>query len=138
THRAHSRESVTVSGTPPISRRVLTPRSEERRVGKESADSRGSGPDRLVAFVGNGTVRVVLPVSAVARACARSIPPRVKFTTGSPKPPLVKPCPTIENDVGALARSIELGVIPVTHRAHGGEPVTVSGTPPISMRVLTP
>src|SRR5882724_2672555 len=94
------------------------------------ADSPGSGPDRLVAFVGNGTVRVVLPVSAVARACASSIPPRVKFTTGSPKPPLAKPCPAIVNGAGGLARSIGLGVIPVTHRGHGRESVTVSGPPP--------
>ena len=72
------------------------------------------------------------PVRAVARAWASTTPPRVKFTTGSPKPALAKPCPATENAAGGVARSMELGVIPVTHRVHGRVSVTVSGVLPTS------
>src|SRR5438128_8612155 len=74
----------------------------------------GRAPTRLVAFVGNDTVSEVLPVSAVALACASNVPPRVKFTTGRPKPMLSKRWPAIENVSGGYARSIGFGVIPVT------------------------
>ena len=83
-------------------------------------------------MVGNGTVSEVLSVSAVARAWPSNTPARVKFTTGRPKPRLSKPWPAIENVAGGLARSIELGVIPVTHSAHGRLSSTVSGTLPTS------
>ena len=81
-------------------------------------------------MVGNGTVSEVLLVSAVARAWPSNTPARVKFTTGRPKPLLSKPWPAIENEAGGLARSIELGVMPVTHSAQGRESVTVSGVLP--------
>src|SRR5438093_834377 len=100
--------------------------------------SPGSGPPRFVAFVGNGTVSVVLPVSPVARACPTTTAPLRKFATGRPKPLLVKPWPAIVNDVGALARSIGVGVIPVTRNAHGRVKLTVSVTLPTSAQLVGP
>src|SRR5262249_56652257 len=67
-----------------------------------------------VACVGNGTVRVVLPVSAVARACAIIVVPRMKLTIGRPNPRFAKPLPLIVKLAGGVARSIVLGVIPLT------------------------
>jgi hypothetical protein len=67
-----------------------------------------------VACVGNGTVKVVLPVSAVACACAIKVVPRMKFTTGRPKPTFAKPLPVIVKLAGGVARSIVLGVMPLT------------------------
>ncbi len=48
-----------------------------------------------VACVGNGTVKVVLPTSVVARACAITVPPRTKFTIGNPNPRLANPPPVM-------------------------------------------
>src|SRR5205823_4222051 len=76
-----------------------------------------SGPDKLVWFVGNGTV-VAPPVRAVARACPTSTPSRTKFTTGRPAPRSPKPPPLSVKLAGAAARSVGLGVIPVTHAPH--------------------
>ena len=67
-----------------------------------------------VAAVGNGTVSVVLPVIAVARAWPSTALPRAKFTTGRPKPWLAKPLPVIVKVVGGDIRSIVLGVIVLT------------------------
>src|SRR5438876_7391503 len=79
--------------------------------------SPGSTPDRLFWFVGNGTVsEVPPPVSAVARTCPSSTPPRVKFTTGNPKPASAKPPPVSVKLPGAAPRSTGLGVIPLTPR----------------------
>src|SRR5258706_268499 len=50
----------------------------------------------------------------------------MKFATGRPKPLLLKPPPAIVNDAGALARSIGLGLMPVTHSGHGRVSLTVS------------
>ncbi len=50
------------------------------------ADSPGRFGVSAVAGVGTGTVKVVLPARAVARACAIKVVPRMKFTIGSPKP----------------------------------------------------
>ena len=69
-----------------------------------------------VALVGNGTVSVVA-VIAVARAWARTAPFRVKFTIGSPKPRFAKPLPVTLNVAGGVARSIVLGVMPLTWAA---------------------
>jgi hypothetical protein len=96
------------------------------------AASPGSGPIRLVAFVGNGTVSVALPLSPVARAWPSTVLPLRKFTTGTPKPLLLKPWPAIANDAGALARSIGLGLMPVTHSTHGRVSLTVSVVLPTS------
>src|SRR5438093_308027 len=78
----------------------------------------GEGPGRLgvraVAGVGKGTVSVVLLVRAVARACASNVVPRMKFTIGRPKPRFAKPLPVIVKLAGGVARSIELGVMPLT------------------------
>src|SRR5262249_48157054 len=49
------------------------------------ADSPGMLGVIAVACVGSGTVKVVLPASAVARACAINVVPFMKFTTGRPK-----------------------------------------------------
>src|SRR5438309_1592643 len=78
----------------------------------------GSDPDRLFWFVGNGTVSVVPPASAVARTCPSSTPSRSKFTTGRPEPTSAKPPPVRVKLPGAAPRSIGLGVIPVTQTAH--------------------
>src|SRR5439155_20038158 len=43
-----------------------------------------------VAGVGYGTVKVVLPASPVARACAIKAPLRMKFTTGEENPTFAK------------------------------------------------
>src|SRR5215470_9099729 len=67
-----------------------------------------------VACVGNGTVRVVLPVSAVALAWAIKVVPRMKFTTGRPKPRSANPVPVMVKLAGGAARSIVLGVMPLT------------------------
>ena len=56
----------------------------------------------------------VPPVRAVARAWASTTPPRVKFTAGRPKPRFPKISPVIMKVAGGLARSIGVGVIPVT------------------------
>src|SRR5437879_12404920 len=69
------------------------------------------------------------PVRAVARAWASTTPPRVKFTAGRPKPALAKPCPATENAAGGVARSMELGAIPVTHRVHGRVSVKIGRAP---------
>src|SRR5262245_12056852 len=67
-----------------------------------------------VACVGNGTVRVVFPVSAVARAWAIKVVPRMKFTTGRPKPRFAKPLPVVGKLAGGGAKSVVFGVIPLT------------------------
>ncbi len=83
--------------------------------------------------MGKGTVSVVLPVMAVARAWARTVVPRVKFTTGRPKPRFAKPLPLMVKPGGGVARSTEPGVIVLTP---GGGVVlmTVSGPPPIRLK----
>jgi hypothetical protein len=50
-----------------------------------------------------------MPVSALARACASMVEPRMKFTTGSPKPRFAKLLPVIVKLAGGLARSTVLG-----------------------------
>src|SRR5438132_11201660 len=83
-----------------------------------------------VASSEHGTVSAVPPVSAVARAWASTTPPRVKFTTGRPKPGLAKPCPATENAAGG----VEIGRAPcrerVKHTVHGGASETESGLLP--------
>src|SRR5262247_3711021 len=86
-----------------------------------------------VACVGNGTVNVVPPVSAVARAWAIKVVPRMKFTTGKPKPKSANPEPMIVKVEGGDARSIGFGVIPLTVGA-GRVSLTVSVTLPIRMK----
>src|SRR6267142_1996575 len=86
-----------------------------------------------VVCVGNGTVKVALPVSAVARACASSVVSRMKFTTGRPKPRSAKPVPVIVKLAGGVARSIGFGVIPLTLGA-GRVSFTVSVALPIRVK----
>src|SRR5262249_56178639 len=100
--------------------------------GPPPADRTGRFGAMAVAAVGNGTVSVVLPVMAVARAWASTVVPRVKFTTGRPKPWFAKPLPVMVKLVGGVARSIVLGVMVFTPGA-GVESTTVSGTPPIRL-----
>ena len=76
--------------------------------------SPGKVPTRLVALVGNGTVREVLPVIAVARACPNSVPLRVKLTMGRPKPVLANPDPAIVKLAGGVTRLTEFGEIELT------------------------
>src|SRR5438874_440238 len=77
---------------------------------------------------------VVLPVGAVARACASSVLPRTKFTIGRPKPRCAKPLPVIVNAAGGSARSTTLGLIPLTIGT-GRVSVTVSVALPIRLKV---
>src|SRR5262249_9769760 len=69
-----------------------------------------------VACVGNGTCKVVLPESPVARACAIQVPLSTQLTDGSPKPKFAKPAPVIVKLLGGVARSNAFGVIPLTPR----------------------
>ena len=63
-----------------------------------------------MACVGNGTVSVVFSASAVARACAIKVLPRMKFTIGSPNPKFAKPLPVIVKVAGGgLTKSIGFG-----------------------------
>src|SRR5882724_5272269 len=88
-----------------------------------------------VACVGKGIVSVVPPTSAVDRACASSVLPRMKFTTGRPKPRFANPLPVIVKLAGALARSIGFGVMPLTPAAM---PVTVTvASPPLEVNRTT-
>src|SRR2546425_9445191 len=98
------------------------------------ADSPGRLGAIAVALVGNGTASVVLPVRAVARACARSTPLRTKLTTGSPKPRFAKPALVMVKPAGGVARSAVLGVMELTS---GAVPVTARETSPPSDVKLT-
>src|SRR5262249_32366551 len=96
------------------------------------ADRPGRFGAMAVAAVGNGTVSVVLPVMAVARAWASTVVRPGEFTTGRPKPIFAKPLPVVVKLVGGVARSTVLGVTVVPPGA-GAESSTVSGTPPIRL-----
>src|SRR5256712_114831 len=85
-----------------------------------------------VAFFGKGTVKVVFPSRAVARACAIKVLPRMKFTTGRPKPRFAKPLPVMVKLAGGVATSIELGGRPLTP---GPGPVSVTVTAALSIRL---
>src|SRR5712691_9107725 len=121
------RVSLTVSVT--LSSRLKLPAPVWRKTCTSTgpADSPGRFGARAVAAVGNGTVSVVLPVRAVARACARTNPLRTKLTTGSPNPRFAKPLPVRVKLAGGAARSIELGVMALTP---GAVPVTARDTSP--------
>src|SRR5262249_60539325 len=102
-----SRPPFSVTAPLPTASYLLPPPTLSRSTRPPPAASPGYGPLRLVAFVGNGTVSVVAPLNSVARAWPSTVPPPLrKFTTGTPKPLLLKPWPAIVNDTGALARSI--------------------------------
>src|SRR5262249_9920864 len=116
------RVSVIVNGTLPISVYVTFPVCTYTWACTLPADRPGRFGAMAVAAVGNGTVRLVLPVIAVARAWARTVLPRVKFTTGRPKPWFTKPLPATVKLVGGAARSIEEG-----ERVLSGETIRVSG-----------
>src|SRR5437899_2499335 len=109
------RVSVTVSAALPIRLKVgALPVCCQTWASTGPADSPGRFGVIDVAGVGKGTVSVVPPVRAVARACASSVVPRMKFTIGRPKPRFAKPLPVIVKLAGGVARSIELGVMPLT------------------------
>src|SRR5262250_1012118 len=132
-----TRVSVIVKGTLPISVYVTFPVCTYTWACTLPADRPGRFGAMAVAAVGNGTVSVVLPVIAVARAWPSTALPRVKFTTGRPKPWLAKPLPVIVKLVGGDIRSIVLGVIvltPGTIRVS----VIVSETLPIRVYVTLP
>src|SRR5437867_3599957 len=138
THSGHGRVSLTVSAMLPTSTQLAAPVWLYTCTCTVPALSPGSGPFRLVTFVGNGTVSVVFPLSPVARACPTIVPPLIKFATGGPKPLLSKPPPAIVNDACALARSIGLGLMPVTHSGHGRVSLTVSVMLPTSAQFAEP
>src|SRR2546428_464746 len=102
------------------------------------ADSPGRFGVIDVAGVGKGTVSVVLPVRAVARACASSVVPRMKFTIGRPKPRFAKPLPVIVKLAGGVARSIELGVMPLTPGTWGESATVLQARPNSLKRRLLP
>src|SRR2546425_703862 len=98
------------------------------------ADSPGRFGVIDVAGVGKGTVSVVPPVRAVARACASSVVPRMKFPIGF----FFNDTATTEIYTlslhDALPISIELGVMPLTPGT-GRVSVTVSAALPIRLKV---
>jgi hypothetical protein len=98
--------------------------------------SPGSGPEMLVAFVGKGTVRVVLLLD-VARACAIKLLFRVKLTIGKPKPEFANPLPATVKLTGGDARSIGLGVMELTPR-EGGVLLTVRLVLPTRPQLFDP
>src|SRR5262249_18272938 len=85
-----------------------------------------------VACVGNGTVNVVPPVSAVARACAIKVVPRMKFTTGRPKPKSANPEPVIRSEEGRVGKASGLGGIPLTYAPGRGR---FTGRPALPARL---
>jgi len=123
------RVSVTVSATLVTRVKELLPTCCQTWAVTEPADSQGRFGVIAVAGVGKGTVSVVL-VRAVARACPSSVVPRMKFTTGRPKPRFANPPPVIVKLAGGLARSTELGLSRVS--------LTVSVVLPISVNELLP
>src|SRR5262245_49389750 len=130
---AAPRVSVTVSAALPISVKALADVCCQTCTWTEPADKPGMFGVIAVACVGNGTVRVVPPASAVARACAIKVVPRMKFTTGRPKPRSANPEPVIVKLAGGDARSIELGLIPLT-LGPGRESLTVSAALPARLK----
>src|SRR3989442_923608 len=88
-----------------------------------SADSPGRFGVIDVAGVGKGTVSVVPPVRAVARASSGSHTSRIKLPLHIAYPLLAEPLPVIVKLAGGVARSIELGVMPLTP---GTGPVSVT------------
>src|SRR5215470_11381897 len=127
-----TRVSVMVSGTLPISVYVTVPVCTYTCAWTLPADRPGRFGAMAVAAVGSGTVSAVLPVIAVARAWARTVVPRVKFTTGRPKPWFAKPLPVMVKLVGGVARSMVLGVMVLTP-GRIRVSVMVSETLPISV-----
>src|SRR5438132_13635972 len=59
----------------------------------------------------------------MARTCASIVEPRMKFTTGSPKPRFAKAVPVMVKLAGGVARSTTSGLIALTLGTRG-----VSGT----------
>src|SRR2546427_2325211 len=112
------RVSVTVSAALPIRLKVgALPVCCQTWAWTGPADSPGRFGVIDVAGVGKGTVSVAVPVSAVARACASSVVPRMKFTIGRPKPRVAKPLPVIVKMAGGGARAVGLGGMTVTTRS---------------------
>jgi hypothetical protein len=77
-------------------------------------------------------VSVVVPVSVVATTCASIVEPRMKFTTGSPKPRFAKAVPVIVKLAGGLARSTTPGLIALA-LGTGRVSVMVSARVPIRL-----
>src|SRR2546422_6150813 len=134
------RVSVTVSAALPIRLRVgALPVCCQPGAWTGPADSPGRFGVIDVAGVGKGTVSVVPPVRAVARACASSVVPRMKFTIGRPKPRFAKPLPVIVKLAGGGARSIELGVMPLTPGSVTANiALTVLAALSVTVQVLVP
>src|SRR5262249_58303997 len=85
-----------------------------------------------VKAVEKGTVRVVVPLSAVARTCASMVEPRMKFTTGRPKPRFASVVPVMVKLAGGLARSTVLGLMALT-LGTGREPLIVTASAPTGL-----
>src|SRR5262245_46608433 len=75
---------VTVRSALPISVKEPGVTCRQTCAWTEPADSPGKLGVSAVDCVGKGTVKAVLPVSAVARAWPSSVVPRMKLMTGSP------------------------------------------------------
>src|SRR2546425_13158474 len=122
------RGSVIVSGTLPSRLKRPAPVWRNTCTSTGPADSPGRPGvfGSWVAAVGKGTVSVVLPVRAVARAGASSRPFRTQYATGSPNPRFAKPLPVMVKLAGGTARSIEVGVMALTPGA-GRRPGTTHG-----------
>src|SRR5262249_45718312 len=77
----------------------------------------------------DGTRRVAVPLSAVARTCASMVESRMKFTTGRPKPRFASVVPVMVKLAGGLARSTVLGLMALT-LGTGRESVIVTASVP--------
>src|SRR3989449_1259700 len=133
-----TRVSVTVSAALPIRLKVgALPVCCQTWAWTGPADSPGRFGVIDVAGVGKGTVSVV-PVRAVARACASSMVPRMKFTIGRPKPRFAKPLPVIVKLAGGVARSIELGVMPLTPVSAANVALTLVAALSVTVHVPVP
>src|SRR2546428_6683738 len=125
------RVSVTVSAALPIRLKVgALPVCCQTWAWTGPADSPGRFGVIDLADHATGLLSLSPPVSALPRACASSVVPRMKFTIGRPKPRFANPLPVIVKLAGALARSIGLGVTL--------ESVTASLEPPIGLNPFPP
>src|SRR2546422_198699 len=98
------------------------------------ADNPGRFGVIAVAGVGKGTVSVVVPViffSMIRRPPRSTLFP---YTTLCRSPRFAKPLPVIVTLAGGVARSIELGVMPLTPGT-GRVPAPVSAALPIRLKV---
>src|SRR2546428_252733 len=128
------RVSVTVSAALPIRLKVgALPVCCQTWAWTGPADSPGRFGVIAVAGVGKGTGSVLLFKGYADPRDLRAFPTR-RSSDRRPKPRFAKPLPVIVKLAGGVARSIELGVMPLTPGT-GRVSVTVSAALPIRLKV---